>query len=302
MTTFVFANGATGALNAPISAGDTSLTLQSGQGALFPNPSGSQQFALTLTNKATGLINEIMYCTARSGDTLTVVRAQEGTSAVSWAAGDFANNYLTAGTAAAFLQTQATGVYYAADTGAANALVVTLSPVPANQAALLNIPIYITVAHTNTAAAPTLNANGLGAQTIAWKSTGGAATVPINALAIGAVIQVMWDGTRYQLLSIQPPPFINTLSDGYVQLPSGQIIQWGKVTLTGPTATITLDITFPTRGVSCVVQPLISTGGPLLVNSSFTSNSVITSALYEYSGGTFVAASTQDYHYIAIGN
>src|SRR5690606_32111243 len=41
---------------------------------------------------------EIMRCTARNGDTLTVVRAQEGTSAITFSAGDVVELRLTAGT------------------------------------------------------------------------------------------------------------------------------------------------------------------------------------------------------------
>ena len=104
MALFLFANNSSSTLAAPISNTATSLTLASGSGALFPNPSANQQFSLTLNDAATGLVFEIMYCTARSGDTLTVVRAQEGTQAVSWLAGDLAANLLTAGQMAAMLQ------------------------------------------------------------------------------------------------------------------------------------------------------------------------------------------------------
>lgn len=107
MTTFLFANNANSSLAAPITAAATSLTLQSGAGALFPNPSAGQQFALTLNDALTGLIYEIVYCTARSGDTLTVVRGQEATNAVSWLAGDLAANDCTAGTMSGLVQTAA---------------------------------------------------------------------------------------------------------------------------------------------------------------------------------------------------
>lgn len=102
---FLFANNASTTLSAPISAGATSVTLASGTGALFPSPSAGQQFALTFNDAATGLLTEITYCTARSGDTLTIVRGEEGTTAQSWLAGDLAANLVTAGVMAAMLQT-----------------------------------------------------------------------------------------------------------------------------------------------------------------------------------------------------
>ena len=52
---------------------------------------------MTLTDAATGLVNEIIWVTARAADSLTVVRGQEATSAKAWLAGDFASNLLTAG-------------------------------------------------------------------------------------------------------------------------------------------------------------------------------------------------------------
>lgn len=104
MTTYVFANNASSTLAAPISAVATTLVLAAGDGAKFPAPGAGQVFTLSMTDAATGQINEIMLCTARAADTLTVTRAQEGTTAVPWTTGDFANNFLTAGTAALFVQ------------------------------------------------------------------------------------------------------------------------------------------------------------------------------------------------------
>ena len=98
MATQLFANNATGALASGTSNSATSLTLSTGQGALFPTPSGGDWFLLTLT-QATGPESswEIVKCTARSGDTLTVVRAQEGTTALVWAIAK-AELRITAGT------------------------------------------------------------------------------------------------------------------------------------------------------------------------------------------------------------
>lgn len=102
--TFIWTNNASSTLAGPITPSATLLSLASGTGALFPNPSAGEQFGLTLTDAATGLLTEIMYCTARSGDDCTVVRAQEGTSAQSWIAGDVAANLLTAAQLAALVQ------------------------------------------------------------------------------------------------------------------------------------------------------------------------------------------------------
>lgn len=81
----ILANNATAKLAGAITTAATSITVQSGQGALFPAPTSPDWFPVTLID-ASGNI-EICKCTARSGDILTVVRAQEGTSAKAFAAG-----------------------------------------------------------------------------------------------------------------------------------------------------------------------------------------------------------------------
>lgn len=107
MSIFLTANNASSTLAAPISNSATTVSLAVGTGALFPNPSAGQQFPLTFNDAATGLLTEIVYCTSRTGDTLTIVRAQEGTTAQAWLAGDLAANLITAGLLAAYQQSAA---------------------------------------------------------------------------------------------------------------------------------------------------------------------------------------------------
>lgn len=102
---FIFANDASSTVAAPISNSSTTVTVAAGTGSEFPAPSAGQQFSATFNDAATGLLTEIVYCTARSGDTLTIVRAQEGTVAQNWLAGDLLANLLTAGQMAAMQQT-----------------------------------------------------------------------------------------------------------------------------------------------------------------------------------------------------
>jgi hypothetical protein len=104
---FLMANDAATTLAAPISNTATSVNLAVGTGSEFPNPSAGQQFPITFNDAATGLLVEIVYCTARSGDTCTIVRAQESTVAQNWLAGDLAANLITAGVLAAFSQSAA---------------------------------------------------------------------------------------------------------------------------------------------------------------------------------------------------
>jgi microcystin-dependent protein len=75
----LFANGASAQLAVSIINTDLTVQVQSGYGALFPSPTGGDWFMVTLEDNNANV--EVMKCTARSGDLLTVTRAQEGTPA-----------------------------------------------------------------------------------------------------------------------------------------------------------------------------------------------------------------------------
>lgn len=90
----LFTNNASTTLASGISDVATSLTVASGNGAEFPNPTSPDYFLATLE---AGETREIVKVTARATDTFTVVRAQEGTAAVAWSSGDKIELRLTAG-------------------------------------------------------------------------------------------------------------------------------------------------------------------------------------------------------------
>ena len=79
-------NNAFGTLNGGISSSATSITLSSGDGAKFPSLSSPDVFYATLIDTSNN--TEIVKVTARSTDSLTVVRAQDNTTARAFSAGD----------------------------------------------------------------------------------------------------------------------------------------------------------------------------------------------------------------------
>lgn len=81
-----FANSAFATLAAGINSSVTSITLTTGQGARFPSLAGGDYFFATLIDTSNNL--EIVKCTTRSTDVLTVVRGQESTTARAFATGD----------------------------------------------------------------------------------------------------------------------------------------------------------------------------------------------------------------------
>lgn len=112
MATQLFKNNANSTLAASLASGVTTLSVQTGHGARFPAITGSDYFYVTLQD-STNI--EIVKVTARSSDSMTIVRAQEGTtSPASFASGTIVALRLTA----AAIETV---VNHANDTSAAHA-------------------------------------------------------------------------------------------------------------------------------------------------------------------------------------
>ena len=145
---FVFANNIKTTLAVPVNSTATEIKLSSS--ANLPTLGTGQIMPITLNDAATGLLYEIMYCTAISGPNLTVTRGEEGTSAQPWAIGDivfsgptaesvaavdgnpnqsfygapaqYENQFVTAG------QVQNSSANYAVDTGSPNVYQIALTP------------------------------------------------------------------------------------------------------------------------------------------------------------------------------
>jgi hypothetical protein len=94
--TQLFTNNAVSALASGITDVATSLTVTTGEGALFPSPTGGDFFMLTLTQAGSETSWEVVKVTARTGDALTIVRAQDGTTAAAWGVGAKAELRVTA--------------------------------------------------------------------------------------------------------------------------------------------------------------------------------------------------------------
>tara|TARA_R110000823_G_scaffold295721_1_gene415468 strand:- start:19 stop:1386 length:1368 start_codon:yes stop_codon:yes gene_type:complete len=103
MALALFKNNAFSTLASGITDIATSLTVTASGGALFPNPTGGDYFYLTLIDTSNNL--EIVKCTARSTDTLTIVREAEGTTGRAYSAGDRVELRLTAAGITAIIST-----------------------------------------------------------------------------------------------------------------------------------------------------------------------------------------------------
>jgi len=79
-------NNAFGTISAGISAADTTVVLDTGQGARFPTLGSGDYFYGTLVDTSNNI--EIIKVTARSTDSMTVTRGQDNTTARAFAIGD----------------------------------------------------------------------------------------------------------------------------------------------------------------------------------------------------------------------
>jgi len=281
----IFANFATSTLAGPISNSAVALNVQAGAGALFAHPSAGQYFVGVLVDEATGLDHEVIWVTNVSTDTFTIVRAQEGTSALSWLAGDIVANRWTAGQADTMvqqdeLQEQATN--YAADSGTANAISVTLDPVPPSLAALVGSPIRIKKAAAANTGATTIAVNGLAATPLLLTNN---TALTAGVLSASGILEAIFDGTNFQLISDSVGSG-SLAAIGYWRFPSGLIIQWTNANIpSGVLTSVPLPIAFPTAclfALASYQNAVPPTTGAIGVNPATTS----TLGAYNSSPGT----------------
>ncbi len=152
--TILWSNNASTTIAGSITPASLTVTLAAGTGAEFPSPTGGDYFCCTFYDQATKTVNEICHCTSRTGDVCTIVRAQEGTTAKAWNAGDIFANLVTAGTLASFVQTGTTPaanttiVYTGDDTSTTpNLIIANTNPVPASL--VLGMQFNIRVKNSN---------------------------------------------------------------------------------------------------------------------------------------------------------
>jgi len=88
---------------------------------------------------------------------------------------------------------------YAADTGAADAYVITLSPAPSAYAAGQRFAFKATNTNTTTS---TINVNSLGVKTI--KKDGGANSLISGDIVANQIVELEYDGTNFQMVSPFP--------------------------------------------------------------------------------------------------
>lgn len=246
----LYSNNASTTLAAAISSTATTLSVVSGGGALFPNPvSAGDSFQFTLVKNGNTSIYETCTCTARSTDTFTtILRGQEGTTALAWSAGDFVNLFPTALGMADAMQAedvQAQAGNYALDTGSANAYSAVFTP--ALTAHSVGTPLRVKIANTNTSATVTFN-DGIGALSAYLP---GGALPAVGALLAGGIATFVYDGTGFQITAL--PTNVTGIEQAVINLiyPIGAYVMWESDT-TSPGAVFTWQTWVEEQGVVLV--------------------------------------------------
>ena len=273
MTAFVFANYVDTTLAAAVSSTATSLSLSSS--ANLPVLGPGEVMPLTLNDAATGLVYEIVYVTAISGTTLTVLRGQEGTAAQNWSSGDYAFVSPTADTVAPVVGTHSP---VASETlPAVNHLVVTPGTLTAaidltlndQAAAGSSVTVFgsaadyaVTVQSPVTTGSPYIELPD-GSQVYSW-------TIPASSPSQG--ISVDWDGTNWRTRTFGQTVVAPGVEDNQaVQL--GQFLAPQGVVSTATnvsTTSVNLSFTAPSNGNIIVFLTTTVLGGPTISSISIT--------------------------------
>lgn len=205
-----FSNNGHSTLAASISTSDTSITVASGHGARFPSLGASEHFYATLIDSSNNL--EIVKCTARSSDVLTVTRAQEGTTARAYGIGDRIELRVTAaGIADAtdidnivpdqsshsgkFITTDGTNVSWAtvtipSDLGLSSQQVFTSSGTWTKPSGITTVKVYVTGGGGGAGSCPGDNTNDMGQPGAA----GGTAIEIIDVSSVSSVTVTVGSG------------------------------------------------------------------------------------------------------------
>lgn len=108
MSLFIFGDNASSTMASGITNAQTTVTVQTGNGAFFPAPAAGQILAVTFEDTSGNL--EVAYCTGITGDVLTVIRgaetipSQAGGPALAFASGSRVEARVTKGMLASLLQ------------------------------------------------------------------------------------------------------------------------------------------------------------------------------------------------------
>lgn len=251
-----FTNFAKSTLAGGLAPATTALTVQVGDGALFPAAGAGQTFRCVLQNLANQ--REVILVSVRAGDAFTtIVRAQEGTTALTWNAGDKIGHRLTAAQLNNILVSsdlqQNTKTWCGTAGGTANAL--TLTPTPAVIAMAAGHKfIFKTGAAANTTPV-TIAVSGLAP--FAAQNSG--AALGAGDVAANSWYEVLYDGAAGQLKKYTLGAPLNTKGDLHgFSTTDTRVAVGGDNTVLGPDSTVATGLAYVNLGSGAVRQSVLA--------------------------------------------
>lgn len=182
-------NSAYGILAAGISSSATTIPLSTGHGTRFGSfATGDYMFA-TLIDPSNQL--EIVKITGRSGDNLTVVREQDGTTGLAFSSGD----RLECRPCNAAFKAAMFEAGYGADVGVADAYALSLSVLP--PAYFDGMRVYFKATNPNTGAC-TLDVGGLGVKALKYFD---GSDLNSGQILAGQIIEAVYQGAFFQVIN-----------------------------------------------------------------------------------------------------
>ena len=196
----IFKNNSSGTLSSALTALATNIVLTPNQGNLFPTVTGGDFFLVTLIGtdaQGAESIWEILKCTAKVADTLTVVRGQEGTTAVAWPAGTKVELRLTAGTLDSFTDIAEAAAAMSAHTSATDPHAQYLPKAGGTASGLTLNDGYTEEVFAITGTTPALSPANGSIQT--WTLTGNSAPTLVAWASGQSMTLLIDDGTAYSI-------------------------------------------------------------------------------------------------------
>jgi hypothetical protein len=184
------------------------------------------------------------------------------------------------GNFASIVKLTATGTLTASQTGSfveitgGSGITITL---PAPTTANLSFTFFNSVAGASTLSTPSGNI---------YSANNAATTFP---LSVGSTVEIVSDGTNWIVLSGQGTGAL--VSNGYQKFPSGFIIQWGTLSITGGTTatTLTFPVAFPTGclALELTYQSSVQYTGTAVFMHNAIGQTVSASTFVNQSSGSF---------------
>jgi hypothetical protein len=199
MSIIIFGNNDSTTITGSITSTSLSVNVASGSGAQFPQPNTAlnQYFIATFIDQATGTQREIVHVTQVLGDTMTIVRAQEGTTAQAWNVGDIFGHLHTAGAMTAMMQktdlNDSSVIHTGVDTGSVNHVIATTFPPTQGGAYTQGAQYNIMIMNSNTSATDA-NFDGIGALPILNLDS---TTLTVNELRAGYEMIIIYNNGNF---------------------------------------------------------------------------------------------------------